>query len=73
MNDKLLKCFKSEEVKAALFHMFPAHFFQTHWEICGEEVTSAVLRVLEGRDDMSNINQTFVVLIPKVASPKGLG
>jgi hypothetical protein len=83
MNDKLLKAFKGEEVKAALFQMFPtkspgpdgfpAHFFETHWEICGEEVTSAVLRVLERRDDMSDINQTFVVLIPKVASLEELG
>jgi hypothetical protein len=35
-------------------------------------VTSAVLRVLKGEDDMREINQTFIVLIPKVASPKEL-
>ncbi|XP_071685016.1 uncharacterized protein [Lolium perenne] len=38
-----------------------------------EEVTAAVLRVLKGDDDMSDINQTFIVLIPKVASSEDLG
>jgi hypothetical protein len=71
------------EVKTTLFQMFtmkasgpdgfPTHFFQTHWEICGEKVTSAVLRVLKGDDDMSDINQTFIMLIPKVASPEEWG
>jgi hypothetical protein len=83
MNDSLLKPFNEEEVKNALFQMFPtkapgpdgfpAHFFQTHWELWGEEVTSAVIRVLKGEDDMRDINQTFLVLIPKVASPEELG
>ncbi|KAK1697051.1 hypothetical protein QYE76_013748 [Lolium multiflorum] len=70
MNDTLLKPIKGEEVKSALFQMFPtkapgpdgypAHFFQTHWDLCGEEVTAAVLRVLRGEDNMAEINQTFV-------------
>jgi hypothetical protein len=41
--------------------------------VCGEEVTLAVLRVLKGEDDMREIKQTFIVLIPKVASPEELG
>jgi hypothetical protein len=83
MNDALLKPIKEQEVKIALFQMFPtkapgpdgfpAHFFQTHWEICGEEVTLAVIRVLKGEDDMREVNQTFIVLIPKVASLEELG
>jgi hypothetical protein len=66
MNDQLMKPIGADEVKIALFQMFPtkapgpdgfpAHFFQTHWELCGEEVTLAVLRVLEGRDDIRGIN-----------------
>ena len=46
-NDNLLAPFSEQEVKAALFQMFPtkapgpdglpAHFFQRNWSICGEE------------------------------------
>ena len=58
MNNGLLKPFMEKEVKEALFKMFPtkapgpdgfpAHFFQRHWDLCGEEVTLVVLRVLRG-------------------------
>jgi hypothetical protein len=83
MNAGLLKPFEGKEVKEALFQMFPtkapgpdgypAHFFQTHWEVCGEEVTSAVIRVLRGEDDMREINKTFIVMIPKVVGADDLG
>jgi len=83
MNDLLLAPFDSREVKEALFQMFPtkapgpdgfpAHFFQRHWDLCGEEVTSVVLRVLNGEDDPASINNTLIVLIPKVAQADGLG
>jgi hypothetical protein len=59
MNDKILRPFTDAEVKEALSQMFPtkapgsdgypAHFFQCHWELCGTQVTSAVLQKLEGR------------------------
>jgi hypothetical protein len=83
MNASLISEIKQSEVKSALFEIFPtkapgpdgfpAHFFQHHWELCGEEVTSAVIRVLKGEEDMSTINKTFIVLIPKVASLDDLG
>ena len=83
MNDQLLAPFERKEVKEALFQMFPtkapgpdgfpAHFFQFHWDLCGEEVTSVVLRVLRGEDDVSSINDTLIVLIPKVERADELG
>jgi hypothetical protein len=36
-------------------------------------VTKAVLRVLRAEDSPEGINKTFIVLIPKVASPEELG
>jgi hypothetical protein len=41
--------------------------------VCGGEVIEAVLRILKGHDSLEIINKTFIVLIPKVASPKELG
>ena len=83
MNERLLAPFIAEEVKEALFQMFPtkapgpdgfpAHFFQRHWDLCGEEVTTVVLRMLRGEDDLSCINDTLIVLIPKVAGAEDLG
>lgn len=82
MNELLLAPFEGKEVKEALFQMFPtkaprpdgfpAHFFQRHCELCGEEVTLVVLIVLRGEDDPASINDTLIVLIPKVAHPDEL-
>lgn len=65
MNDRPLSRFTQEEIKIALFQMFPtkslgtdgfpAHFFQRYWEFCGEEVTQVVLRVLRGKEDPTGI------------------
>jgi hypothetical protein len=83
MNSQLLIPFEEKEVKEALFQMFPTkapgpdgfpvHFFQRHWEVCGEEVTSIVLKVLKGEEQLNNINKTLIVLIPKVADAMELG
>ena len=52
---------------------FPAHFFQRHWNVCGEEVTVVVLWMLHGEDDPAIINDTSLVIIPKVEKPEELG
>jgi hypothetical protein len=67
------------EVKNALFQMFPtktpgldgfpAHFFQRHWDVCGEDVTRAVLSIVRGNESAESTNDTILVLIPKVKSP----
>jgi hypothetical protein len=78
MNRKLLDPYKEGEVKEALFHMFPtkalgpngfpAHFFQRHWELCGKEVIVMVLKLLHGEEEPTCINETLIVLIPKMSS-----
>jgi len=57
MNHFLCAPFDETEVKNALFQMFPtksprpdgfpAHFFQRNWDVCGEDLTRMVLRVLD--------------------------
>ncbi|XP_073354033.1 uncharacterized protein [Aegilops tauschii subsp. strangulata] len=78
MNDVLNALYSAQEVKTALFEMFPtkapgpdgfpAHFFQRHWDVCGDEVTKAVLKIMEGKESPESINDTILVLIPKIAS-----
>ena len=79
MNLALNAPYSQEEVKNALFQMFPtkapgpdgfpAHFFQRHWEICKDEVTNVVLKIVEGHESAESINETVLVLIPKVKNP----
>ena len=45
---------------------YPAHFFQHHWETCGDDVTRVVLKIVEGTESAECINSTILVLIPKV-------
>lgn len=52
---------------------FSAYFFQRHWNVCGEEVIAAMLRMLRGEDDPAIINDTSLVPIPKVEKPEELG
>jgi hypothetical protein len=51
---------------------FPAHFFQRNWDICGDDLTRIVLRVINGNEIPTKINGTFIVLIPKVQNPVSL-
>ena len=76
MNEKLMAPYSAEEVKRALFQMFPTkapsydgfpvNCFQQHWEICGSEVTKMVLRIVEGVESATKIKKTILVLISKV-------
>ena len=76
MNDLLVAPYMKEEVKTALFQMFPtkapspdgfpAHLYQHHWELCGADVTEVVLRIIRGEESAESINDTVLVLVPKV-------
>ncbi|XP_073363635.1 uncharacterized protein [Aegilops tauschii subsp. strangulata] len=75
MNEILSAPYTQKEVKPTLFQMYPikapgsdgypAHFFQHHWDTCGDDVTKAVLRIVDGTESAECINDTILVLIPK--------
>ena len=79
MNEMLSAPYTDDEVKTSLFRMFPAkapgpdgfpaHFYLRHSNLCGYEVTKAVLHIIKGYDSAASINDTFIVLIPKVVNP----
>ncbi|XP_042974644.1 uncharacterized protein LOC122306276 [Carya illinoinensis] len=49
---------------------FPALFYQSHWEVVGEDVTKAVLEILNEGGEIAPINNTFIFLIPKIKDPQ---
>jgi hypothetical protein len=82
MNMMLDAPFTAEEVKKALFMMrpkkapgpdgFSASFFQRHWQLVGNDVTKVVLNFLNSGDMPYIVNNTALVLIPKVKAPQDL-
>lgn len=69
-------------MKAALFNLgdlnapgpdgFSSIFFQKHWEIAGDSIFKAVKRFFEGKFIHKELNETNIVLIPKINSPESL-
>ena len=80
MNDKLLQPFHASEVQIALKQMeantapssdgLPPIFYKQFWAKIGDEVSSAVLAVLNSGIIPPNLNHTFITLIPKIQSPR---
>jgi hypothetical protein len=72
----------TEEVEKALFMMrpnkapgpdgFTTGFFQRHWQLIGDDVCKAVLAFLNGGEMSDIVNDTVLVLIPKVQHPQEL-
>ena len=79
MNAELLKPFAEAEVQLVLKQMdantapgsdgLPPLFYKQFWGKIGQEVTKAVLSVLNIGNIPTNLNHTFITLIPKVQSP----
>jgi hypothetical protein len=81
-NDALDAPYTAQEVDKALAMMgvnkapgpdeFTAGFFQTHWASIGSSVTNVVLHFLNGGQMPEGVNQTTIVLIPKIKNPQEL-
>ncbi|GMJ10719.1 hypothetical protein HRI_004741100 [Hibiscus trionum] len=79
MNESLSKEFTSEEIitafrdidprKAPGIDGLPSGFFRQHWDTVGSDVISLCLNLLNGSADMASVNQTILVLIPKIKDP----
>ncbi|KAL4279636.1 hypothetical protein GQ457_03G016890 [Hibiscus cannabinus] len=82
MNSGLLASFTAEEVIAAFRDInprkspgidgLPSGFFRQHWDILGEDFVSLCLDLLQGNTDMASVNETVIVLIPKVDKPTSM-
>lgn len=47
----------------------PAIFFQKYWSCLGEKLTTACFRILYSSGDMGDINDTLLIMVPKVKDP----
>lgn len=79
MNAELTKDFTMEEVRTTLRQMQPTKapgldgmssiFYQKYWDIVGFDVTNMVLNVLNTNASLSDIDNTYITLVPKVRMP----
>ncbi|XP_024178242.1 uncharacterized protein LOC112184205 [Rosa chinensis] len=80
MNNQLCASYTVEEVRQALFQMYPTKspgpdgmpplFFQHYWEIIGTNVFEVVKSFLHTGQLLRQINFTHICLIPKVDNPE---
>lgn len=82
MNDDLLQPITLDDVKTAAFELgslkapgpdgFQGTFYQNYWSIIHEEIVGTAEDFLVGIVSPSSINETNIVLIPKVHDPKSV-
>lgn len=58
--------------KAPSVDGFAALFFQQYWNLVGESVTTSSLKILNDSGSMIEINNTRILLIPKVKDPNNM-
>ncbi|PKI39344.1 hypothetical protein CRG98_040210 [Punica granatum] len=78
----LVRLASSEEVRSALLALgpykapvpddFPSIFFQAHWTVVEPSIMEFVLFVIDKGMSVSNVNDTLLVLIPKVELPESI-
>lgn len=71
-----------EEVKSSLFNIgglkapgfdgFPAHFFQNHWDLIGQDIIDLVIHAFRTGHIPSGLNHTLITLVPKCNSPQSM-
>ena len=76
MNDKLCKEVTQSEIKAAVDSLGVLKalgvdgsnglFYQYHWDVIDKEVCAVVKELFNSRELFEDINETQVVLIPKI-------
>ena len=82
MNDSLCAPFSEKEISDALFQIgpikalgtdgFPARFYQRNWGVLKKEIIAWVLEFFTTSIMPEGVNDTAIVLIPKVQFPKKL-
>lgn len=80
MNRQLTNPFTTSKLHFALSHMTPlkspgpdgfsAIFFQKYWHLLGFDISSCILDFMNNHSLPASLNYTFIVIIPKVSSPK---
>ena len=80
--DSLSAPFTGRYIKKAMFIMaafkapgpdgYQALFFQKQWDLTGDQVTKLALNILHGREFPTGLNETFLVLIPKIDNPQSV-
>jgi hypothetical protein len=79
INEGLCSRFTDEEISFALFQIgptkapgpdgFPACFYQRNWGTFKEDIIAAVRKFFEDGEMPEGVNETSIVLIPKVKNP----
>ncbi|TYH19505.1 hypothetical protein ES288_A05G357100v1 [Gossypium darwinii] len=78
-NEWLCMDYTEKEVLQAIKQMDPnkapgidglsGSFFKHHWDILGKDTISYCLEVLNGNKNISSVNETMIILIPKIKNP----